>query len=332
MEITTAITNKNLTFINDPILRKSLQKRLDEMDRIFFVNANYSIIFLAMSIIEGIFKHIAEIFEDEIKRDSSYPIDKGKPKTIDNVPADILYALLKDKCRLSNIENFDKVYKLFRGYRNFIHPQKENEKVWMIDIGQAQMALGLLNATIEQFSKYIFIGKEIWKIIEGKPDYDSDQGVLQLPFLRTHVNSFLILDRKVSGSFLLDFELELLPNSVFNFVFNFHDEGSFNMIRLDNRPDKKIHPNCILYCKQKNLWDIALLAEPSAPPEESFMKVSIKIDFQQKDFSFSINGSKYIFRERTGNIRNLIEKINENLKVGFFNEVSTVRLLNMSFQ
>ena len=75
------ITAKRLNFINDVDLRNDLQTRLEELDRVVLANANYSTIFLAIGAIEGIFKHVAEIYKSEIRSSPTYP-RSGKNQTL----------------------------------------------------------------------------------------------------------------------------------------------------------------------------------------------------------------------------------------------------------
>ncbi len=67
MEVKTEITRKDISFINDIDLREILRERLNELDRVVIANAHYSTVFLAISTIEGIFKHIGNIYKAEIK-------------------------------------------------------------------------------------------------------------------------------------------------------------------------------------------------------------------------------------------------------------------------
>jgi hypothetical protein len=158
MEIQTEITKKEISFIDDIDFRNILYDRLSEIDKVFIVNANYSTVFLSISTIEGIFKHLSSIYKSEIKQLPIYPTNQdGKRKRFDKISIDELYDLLKEIGILPEIKDFEKIYKLFKDYRNFIHPQAQHKKAWPVDLGQAQMALGLLNATLEHLSHNIFI-------------------------------------------------------------------------------------------------------------------------------------------------------------------------------
>ena len=53
MEITPQLTTKHLDFIHDADLRQALRDRLEELDRVFLVNASYSTVFVAIGAIEG---------------------------------------------------------------------------------------------------------------------------------------------------------------------------------------------------------------------------------------------------------------------------------------
>lgn len=329
MEIRTEITKKDINFINDIDLRVMLLERLNELDKVFLVNGNYSTIFLAISTIEGIFKYIATIFKTEISKSSNYPSDsKGKRKDFNKLSINELYLLLKERDILPDITSFEHVYSLFKDYRNFIHPQAQRRKDWLIDLGQAQMALGLLNATIGHLAQYIFIDKEIFRKLAGNPDYDSNR-VLHLKLHRTPLHSFLVLNRQISNTLSLNFDLELPQGSVFNFVFNFVDEDNFKMLRLDNRRNPRT-PNCLLYCTQKYFWRIILFADPPHPPPKSLLSIAITVDFPKKLFSLAVNGDSYSFKDEKGNVKDLFSQIKPNLKIGFFNELGTVKLSNIS--
>ncbi len=329
MEKQTEITRKEISFIDDIDFRNILYDRLNEIDRVFTVNANYSIIFLSVSTIEGIFKHLAEIFEDDIRNLTTYPTtQKGKPKRFDKISIDEFYTLLRDIGILPKIEGLEKTYKLFRDYRNFIHPQAQKQKAWAIDLGQAQMALGLLNVTLSYLSQNIFIGKDIYQKVAGSPDYDKEH-VLHLNWDRTRLYSFITTKSIVTESLSLSFNLELPHNSIFNFVFNFKDDGNFKMLRLDNRrhPDK---PNCLLRCTQRYFWIPIMFAKDKHPPlKKAIFPVDIEIDKSKKLFQFKVDGKEYQFVDKQGKISNLFAEFTPGLKVGFFNEIGPVKLHNI---
>lgn len=328
MEIQTEITRKDLDFIEDFNLRGNIMERLYELDRVFLVNANYSAVFLSISTIEGIFKHLSKKFKSEIRGSSKYPkTPKGKPRNFHDLTINELYLLLSELGIAPDITDFEKVYSLFRGYRNFIHPQAQTDKDWPVELGQSQMALGLLNATIGHLAQFIFIEKNRFRKIEGKPHLDSS-GVLNLNLQRTRLHSFVVLERQIDRALSLAFDLELPPGSIFNFVFNFKDEGNFKMFRLDNRREKRT-PNYVLRCPQKYFWTPTLRVKPEFPPDKEHMSVEIKLDFVNKVFSFEVDGQEYEVTSMDGKPKALFDEIQRNMKVGFFNEAVTVKLSNI---
>jgi hypothetical protein len=331
MNINTQITNKQLDFISDVDLRKALLERLDELDRVFLVNANYSTVFGSLGAIEGIFRHIALIYKDEILSSSTYPrTRKGNKKEFNHLTLDELYIELKTLEILPDISEYEHLYKLFRNYRNCIHPQEQVLKGWKIDLGQAQMAIGLLNATTQNLDRNIFIGKHIFEKVAGNPYYDSKK-VLQLEFIGTPHNSFLILKRPISQKLLITFDVDLPQGSLLNFVFNFVNEGDFKMLRLDNRRNRP-YPNAVLRSSQKYSWNVSLRANPLKPPDIEQFPVRIDLDFSSRLFEFIVNNVIYTFEDLDNKTRHLFDEIHQNRRVGFFNEVGIAKLSNIEIE
>lgn len=329
MEKQTKITMKAVSFIDDIDFRNLLLDRLTEIDRVFMVNANYSTIFLSISTIEGIFKHLSLIFKAEIKQLPIYPKNpNGKPKQFDKILIDEFYLLFKEMGILPEVLEFEKIYKLFRDYRNFIHPQAQKKKTWVVDLGQAQMALGLLNATLGYLSHNIFIGKEIFHKVAGNPDYDGNK-VLYLNLDRTRVHSFLVTKRNIKDTLSLSFDLELPAKSVFNFVFNFRNDGNFKMLRLDNRRETKT-PNYLLHCTQKYFWRPIYRAQSEYPPDKKIFPIKIEINILDQLLKIMVDGIDYLYVNDSGEIIDLFDELTPDLKVGFFNELGPVKLHNIN--
>jgi hypothetical protein len=321
------LTWKQLGFINDVDLRNDLRARLDELDRVVLANAHYSTVFLAIGTVEGIFRHVAEIYTPEIRSSATYPhigVKQPKPKAFDKLTIDELYAELRTLGIAPQAPDYKALYELFRHYRNCIHPQARVGKGWEIGLGQAQMALGLLNATLQNLDRNVFIGKHRFEKIAGSPDYDDD-GVLRLPLNGTPHRSFVLLRDPISGKCHIRFDLHLSPKSLLNFVFNYAGDGDFKMVRLDGRPDKR-YANGVLVCSQKYRWAEILTADPKKPPESEQFPVEISIDVRGGVFDFTVNGSTYKFVDKKGHPKALALELRPGLRVGFFNEVNSVRL------
>jgi hypothetical protein len=331
MEFITQVTAKQLDFIDDADLRLALDQRLKELERVFMVNAHYSTVFMAIGTIEGIFKHIATRYQAEIKASNSYPNDaNGKRRKLDNLTIDELYVQLKDLKIMSAIEEYPALFRRFREYRNCMHPQTQTKKGWQIDMGQAQMALGLLNATVLDLDRNVLMGRRIFEKIAGSPHYDS-KSVLHLRVANndSRHHSFVVLKEPITRAFSAKFDLDLSSESLLNFVFNYTDDGDFRMLRLDHRP----YPRCtngVFRSAQKFRWTEVLRATPERlPPDPGPFHVDIVIDFDSKTFDLNVDGVSYTFQDLTGKPANLFSQVQKNKRVGFFNEVDTAKLSNI---
>lgn len=190
------------------------------------------------------------------------------------------------------------------------------------------MAIGLLNTTIDQLSKYIFIGHEILERISGRPRFDLS-GILHLDVGKTRTHSFLILKRDIETFLDICCEIELGKNGIFNFIFNYADESNFDMLRLDNRDGPKT-PNALLSSKQKHHWYIIAKAAQLQPPQ-GLINLRVTIDMQNRQFLFNVNGADYSFSNKHGPV-NLFNGFNKGLRVGWFNEIAPVKISNLQIQ
>lgn len=329
MEIKTQVTNKQLDFIDNIDLKKTLYERLNELDRIFLVNGTYSTVFVSIGVIEGILKHIATIYKSEIKASPSYPKNsKGNKKRFTDLTLDELYEELKNLSILPDISEYKHLYFLFKNYRNCIHPQAQVKKGWDIQLGQAQMALGLLNSTINHLDRIIFIGKHVFEKLSGAPYYDSNKK-LHLKLAETPHHSFLVLKQPITEKLQISFNLELSSNSLLNIIFNYVDDGDFKMIRLDNRPLANC-PNSVLKSTQKYVWHFTLMADQEKPPEKEQYPVSIKVDIPNRIFELSVDGQPYNFKDLNGNQVQLINHLNPSTRIGFFNEEGPAKLSDIT--
>jgi hypothetical protein len=229
---------------------------------------------------------------------------------------------------LPKTPNFQNVYDVFRNYRNFIHPQAQTKKDWPTGLGQAQMAVGLLNATIDHLSQYLFLGENLLKQITGQPEVDMS-GNLYLRLDYSPTSSFVVFDAPVINKLNISFDLELPLNGILNFVFNFADEDSFRMFRLDNRLNSPFR-NCLLHCTQKYVWHEHLQTTPSQPPPKNSFPIEIKIDAASSNFDFIVDGQHHTFTDKAGKIVNAFTEFTPNLRIGIFNELLPAKLSSIS--
>ena len=105
------ITRIALDFIDDKDLQVVIENRIDELERVFAVNANLSTIILSISCIEVIFKHIASIFKTAILSSPHYPRNKNrKKKDFHRLTIEEIYDLLIERDILQRIKNFKQIY------------------------------------------------------------------------------------------------------------------------------------------------------------------------------------------------------------------------------
>jgi len=329
------VTLKQLDFVNDVDLREVLSERLDELDHISLVNANYSTVFLAIGVIEGIFKHFASLYKADIQGISppDYPeTSPGKRKEFDKLTIEEIYHLLSKvgaNKLLAEIPEYAQLFELFRKYRNYVHPQVQARQRLQVGLGQAQMALGLLNATIQSLDRNIIVGKQFFEKVAGKPRYDS-QGIIALPHAGTRHHSFIVLREPVDSRLQLSFSADISPHGLLNFVFDYTNPGDFRMLRFDRRPDERCR-NGVLRSTQRYWWDFELHAVPAKAPAKEETHVKIDIDFQTATFTCIVDGTQYSFvNESDGKPSALFEKVHPGRRVGFFNEEDTVKISNLT--
>jgi hypothetical protein len=337
MDASTQITLKQLDFIDDVQLREVLRERLDELDRIVPANANYGTVFLAIGIIEGIFKHFASLYKAEILGISppDYPeTSPGKRKEFDKLIIEEIYHLLSKagaKELLAEIPEYDRLFELFRKYRNYVHPQEQARQRLQVGLGQAQMALGLLNATIQSLDRNIIVGKQLFEKVAGIPRSDS-QGMIDLPRAGTRHHSFIVLRKPVDSRLQLTFNADISPHGLLNFVFDYTNPGDFRMLRFDTRPDERCR-NGVLRSTQRYWWNYELHAVPAKAPANKETHVRIDIDFQTAIFTCIVDGAQYAFiNESDGTPSGLSEKVHPGRRIGFFNEEDTVKISNLTIK
>ncbi|OHE59586.1 MAG: hypothetical protein A2Z47_04360 [Thermodesulfovibrio sp. RBG_19FT_COMBO_42_12] len=75
-----------------------------------------------------------------------------------------------------------------------------------------------------------------------------------------------------------------------------------------------------------------MIAEPESPPEKPILPVEIKIDFKKKEFTFTVDGTLYKFKDWKDSKRdkNIFDELKPGLRIGFLNEVGPVSLSNIS--
>jgi hypothetical protein len=308
-------TNKELSFLSDPELEQIIINILFEIDNLVIINAYRSMLYLSMSTLEGILSNVLLLNENKIKAFPSYPKDKkGQHKKREDLD-------LRDKIFLANKlgiikDDYLDVSDKFRLFRNYMHPERELKEKEPLDLGLGQIALGLMNHIIIEMGKIRFIDEKIWHVLSGKPSYNSIQAKIDFIVYRIRTNSFIITDDYKGIDIEITFELHIGKHAVFNLVYNYEDEDTFNMLRFDTRINER---SGILECKRKYAWKLVKEYDWEIKKDELNR---VKVVLCQKNLTAFLNDNELI--------RDIPCDLNKC--IGFFNEVDNVSITNLEIK
>lgn len=319
VQIQLEATSKDLYFLSDPELAQIIRTILAEIDSLMIINARRSMVYLSMSTLEGILSNVLAQNINKIKMPPfSYPKKKGGTlKDFDRLVLAEKIVLAKELGIIAP-EFFD-TFKKFKEFRNYMHPLVELQGKHPLDIGLGQIALGLVNHTISKLEKIRFIEEKIWKVISGIPIYNSGQRQIEFKLfrpLRTH--SFLITEDFAGSNTEINFDLHIVEEAVFNFVFNYENEERFHMLRFETRKSEFCG---VLHCEHKNAWRLVeeYNSKWSIKTEEP-NRVSIRVD--ATSLRVYLNGKEELSGKSI---------LCDNKKyIGFFNEVRDIYISNLS--
>lgn len=307
------LTTRELGFISDPDLTLIIEDILNEIDRVFSVSGFRSALYLSISAVEGILKHILELNLKEAKLSSKYPKNKnGTPKKIEDltlfecIPICSAISLIPPELRTT--------YDHLRQFRNYIHPKLELSSKYKINIGISELGIGILNITLLHFDKLRFIEGSIWKVISGNPKYTLSDNQLILPRYKTRTHSFIITDYFTNKNFGFEFNALLSEGAIINFVYNFSSDDSFNMIRIDKR---KSPDDGLLICTDKLHW--RKKSKFKVSPTASVYNHKILIKVVNNSLKFKVDDDELEPKEGSWDY-------NPNMQIGFFNEERKVTI------
>ena len=310
------LTTRKIGFISDPKLRLIILDLLQEIDNVFGVSAFRSTLYLSVSAIEGILKHVLQLNQIKAQKSSSYPKTRRKPKKIEDLS---LFECINICADLSLIPSWlEKTCNQLRMFRNYIHPELEvitNDK---INIGISEIAIGILNNTLLSLDCFRFIEGATWKVISGNPTYSLSNSKLRLSReSNERTYSFIITDHYVGKSFNIEYDAIFHGPGILNFVYNYQSEESFFMIRIDKREK---YNDCLLECLKKHFWQIKNNFVMNTEKGVNKHRINIKID--NSSLEFIVDGSPIKIEGRDWNY-------NPNMGIGFFNEGLDVDIENL---
>jgi hypothetical protein len=311
------LTETKIGFISDPALGDILLNILGEIDRVYLAEAYRSTLYLSISAVEGILKHVIKLNLSLAQSLPSYPSKKGNPKKFEKLS---LQDSIKICSSISLIPaEFEKTYDELRKLRNFIHPDVELASQKNIHLGMSQIALGLLNTSLEHLQTKRFIDKSIWTVKTGNPSYNLANKTVKLDaFPASPTHSFMLTDSLLKKDFEITSELFIPSNAILNFVYNFQSEDDFLMARIDTRSP---NDDGLFVCPSRFQW--RKKSEYQTKPSITANKCLVKISFIKGSFLFTIDGNKLQFNSCDWDF-------NPDRPLGFFNQLDFVTLQSFS--
>lgn len=199
-----------------------------------------------ISATEGVLRHMLALYSQSLRNVPNYPKEGKKNKRIEKFSLDdCIDAATQLHKLVPNIElipsGFAPVFERLREIRNYVHPHIEVRDAERSPIseshmnpGVAQLALGALNIVLAHLAGRRFIGKHVWRVAAGTPDYSEATGQLRLPLAVPYLHSCLLLSAFTKKDFTLDCDVTIPNGHVLNFMYNVSDSG-FLAIRIDKR-------------------------------------------------------------------------------------------------
>ena len=326
----TFMSRRNLPeflFVNDDALREVLEHRYVEMTTAFDSGLSQSAVFLAVSILEGIFRYLTRLYQAPIKASDRFEqlkLSSGlrARDVLRNMTLEHMYECLNEVGAVQLRTDFDRVFAVARAYRNFIHPTRQAKEGAEIGAGEARIANGVLEVALRELGQY-----RIWcpdvklRVISGQPVFRG-KNLLHLPGRKRTAKSFLISERPVENTWVLCARAHLTPGSILNFVLNFHDEESFRFLRLDTRNTERAS-NGILQSSGPNSWRyIGYLMPKKAKP--GWRQVDLTVDVGKEEMFLSVDGQLYCLEDDpTGNLYGFFLS---ECPVGMFSQQGAVSL------
>lgn len=183
-------TEKDIEFLSNQKLVEILQSLLDELDVVASSGAHRSTTYLAVSAIEGLFREILKLLRIESGTvPSAWPKNRdGHYKRLDELTLNDKEKILEAAGALP--KDFEKLYESARGFRNYVHPDRELKKQEPIARSVGQLALACLNAVIEKYADKRFAAMQVWERKYGVANVPEEK-VIHMPQTIGDDTSFL---------------------------------------------------------------------------------------------------------------------------------------------
>lgn len=273
-------TNKDIEFLSNRELVGILRSLLDELDVVANTGAHRATTYLAVSAIEGIFGEILRLL------DIGPGAVPGKwPKRKDGglkKPAELTLAerewVLKAAGALPS--SFEELYGPVRGFRNYMHPERELKDRTPIAQSVAQLALACLNGLIEEYAPRRFAAGQEWQLMYGIAQVPAAD-VVRMPQNPGEAVSFLVSKLPAERFEEVAFRVSMPPDTVFNFVYNYFSLDQFRAARIEGRAGQngRGFDNGQVLCTKWRAWGMNGRYTADSEPSPRELQHAMRVTF-----------------------------------------------------
>lgn len=170
------LVNKNIGFLSNRELELILMSSIEELNLVANSGAHRSTTYLAVSAIEGLFAELIRLLNIQPSDvPGAWPINP-RSTTPKNRKKLELHEKEKVLCAAGALpEGFERLYEPVRGFRNYMHPERELKDKKPIQQSVGQAAVACLNAVIEKYSAQRFAANHVWKLVHGAARVPADE-------------------------------------------------------------------------------------------------------------------------------------------------------------
>lgn len=291
-------TNKDVHFLSDPVLVEIVRGNLHELDSVVEVGAYRAMLFLAMSVVEGI---LLELIEQEdptrLRGLPQWPMNhKGTTqKSKSDLKVKERLAILSAIGRLP--PDFEKMYDRLWDYRNQVHLEAALRQQTPISRSIAQLSLAALNALIESNQPHRRFADADWKVNRGIVQYVRKTKEFRVAIPTDGYPAVLTTGQWQNSDVTIEVTVHTPPGVLFGFLYNFESLDRFRVIRLDKRPG--VGDDGLLSCDAWPHW--RPLHPFSKRPDVAQGSHRFKIELSQsKDLQIWVDGDKLQVTQSTG--------------------------------
>ena len=309
-------TSKDVHFLSDPTLVEIVRGNLRELDNIVEVGAYRSMLFLAMSVVEGV---LPELIEQEdlaqLKGLSQWPMNhKGTAKKRkSDLKVKERLAILSAIGRLP--PDFEKMYDRLWDYRNQVHLEVALRQQTPIARSIAQLSLAALNALIESNQPHRRFAGADWKVNRGLVQYVRKTQEFRIAIPPDRYPAVLTTAQWQNSDVAIEMTVHTPPGVLFGFLYNFESLDRFRVIRLDKRPG--VGDDGLLSCYAWPHWRplYRFLKKPDAAQITHRFKIELS---QSKDLQIWVDGDELQVTQGNGALGQW--EYEPNKSVGFWVE------------